>query len=1509
MRRLFRVLVRLTLGILVILWAAYTVAYFKFNDAVLGRFISDKVEAADRGQFELGHARYPYWAGLFSILVNTPAHVVGDDFTLVDPDGDKVVRVPHVEADVHLQELVGSLAKTALFAGKRFYLTLHFSNATIPSGWGVIVPTRSTWNSDKSETNIIAAMGARKPKDTNGGAVIIKVDDAELGDVGFAMASPTPDGKLSWWAKADHLHGKVGLVYNSDHDLQTADGPYFFFRIVDASSPTAALQLGDYHFPLDGLVAAEFGAHGQVRQDLHFAAQAKSLGAGVHASGALVDAYSEHPGVRLDLDVEHGRGPLALLPAPLSTWLSGDPRAHITINGPFTAPVIDGEVHEIDANLEGVPLTHGTAKLHFVDGVLTLKPAAGRVAHGQATADVELEMREPGRWSATLGLRGVDLAQLPHVSPSLAAELAGSLDAHVRLNGNLIHHPERIYITRLGGELDRSRPGGKLPRKLSVTGSGEYTPVLVTMKGVSAAGEGVTVAADGTVDPRDGRLSANVRIDAAAGTPLWARLGAPAGLHLDAVHAVGRVTGPPLRPTLTLHAVANNVSYQRRTLTTLEADLSLNGGTLIVSNLAGSGLGATVTGSAELGLFGNDLAHPRAEPTIRAALVANGLSLTALSGWPLLQGDAHVDVNLEGALSHPHGSATLLLPKLTMQGDAYRDGKLALEFDDAGATIRDLTLHRTRGGSLDGKGTIGWNGDLALRLQPRDFPLTAIPFVSSVPIPLAGTLSGDLSVGGTIEHPVPGGLLSLVAFKVRDALLGKGDLKLDPGGDAIHISGRFFGNVTVDGYITLVPKLALVAHIRFVDLELERFYPEIRQLAEVHGRATGEAAITVDSESGLTFAQLTLEQLTLTLNSSDENGHPQSLVVKNPKDQPVRLSTDGKTLTIKRTRLYSAIGEFLVEGTVGGKKNDVYMRGTIGLELLEYFFRGLFEHTHGPANVELRIAGDLSKPEINGYVQIGGGRGAAELIPRGLDGHLKLKIPSGRIDITPQYVRLSQVVVSTDKDKLAKASGEVTLNDWTPGAIKGEITGEITPALFQWRWLDQLADASGSLKVDVRIGGVWTHPQWRGSAEVHNVVFRARKLGRDLRIDGGTVIFENFDVAIGCPKTGGKPEGCRSLTGLIDEESKIDNVDARVSLGDGWSLKRLDIWASGREIRYAQPSWSVSFSPTIEIFGDGNGLTLKGNINLVEGRYAQNFELLGMVFRPKVTEVATPFWESSPLLETMRLDLRAQSTGSLIVKSNIAELTLSANLAISGTLSEWHADGTINIDEGGILKPPGARYNFDTERGSVRFEETKKFPTDTPTIDLSATAPYIDKYEQQHTLTMRLSGTAMSPRLELGSLDGWSSSTVLLILFGGQSPDEIRRAAQGTSATVLAQQQGSATDAMAKTLSGATVGQFISDPLKRVTGFDTVNVEFGGNSFDLKLCKRFGRYFKTCGQGELGFAGSSRFGGSIELKLSDRPFEWSGIGRVEYLTRGVETLQDSLTSGRGELRLRFPLGY
>lgn len=1502
-------LIKAALWGVVALWLAYSGVYLELNDETLGAFITRKVGAVDRGQFLLRRAHYPYWGGLASILLDTPAHAVGDGFRLLDPDGNPVIDVPVVYADVRLQEVVASLAKTALTAGRHFYLTLHFPRAYVPSGWAVIAPTRSTWGSARPEVNIVAAMSPRKKSEPSG-AFVIRVDDVELGAMGFAMGFSGLDGKPSWWAKLDGLHAKGGLEYDSDRAYATRDGPYFFFRLYDIRSPVAALRLGEYPFPLERLSAAEFGVHGAVRQDLHFSASARTLGASVHADGALVDAYSEHPGVQLRLDVVNGRGPLALLPAPLSTWLSGNPRARITIDGPFSHPVIDGDVDDIDANLEGVRLWDGRAKLHFDDGRLALHPATGKVARGHATADADFDLRAEGggAWSATVALDGVDPAQIPRLPRAAAVELAGRLDAKVHLAGNLADRREHIQLSHLSAELMRNKSGGHLPRTIKLAGNGEFAPAVITLRGLTVSGEGVTVGADGTIAPTSGRIDAALRIDAAGAASMLARWGAPAGLRVDTIHAAGRIAGPLLRPSLSLHAVAGNVSYARRTLDHLEADLSLRAGTLVLSELHGTGLGATVAGSAELGLFDDTLTRPRAVPTLRAQLTAHGLSVAAVSGWLGVVGAADVDVDLEGALAHPHGRASLTLPRLAIEGDLYSGGALTLAFSDDGATVQQLSLHRARGGSVQGSGRIGWSGELDLRVVPRDFPLGAIPWVKSVPVPLAGTLSGDMHVGGTLEHPVPGGILSLIAFKVREVLLGKGDLKLDPGADAIHLSGKFFDNlVTVDGWLTLLPKVSVSATITVHNLALEKLVPELESVAEIHGLATGSVSFTIDSEAGFTFAKLDLQQLTLTLSSIDESGRPQRLIVKN--QDAVQATFDGATLNIKQANLYSRIGEFTMHGTVG-KLTNVYMKGQIGLELLEYFFRGLFEHTHGPATVELTISGDLARPDVTGYIKVGGGKGgAAELVPRGLDGKLTLVVPSGRVDVTPQSIRLTEVVLSTENGKSARASGQVALDHWHPGAIEASVKGEISPRLFQWGLPEQVGDASGTIALDVAVGGVWSHPTWQGKATVKDLLFRARKIGRDLRFDGGTIALENFDVAIGCPRSGAARLGCVSLHGSINDEQHLDRIDGRVSFGDGLSLRDLDVWLDGTDIAYGQPGWEIKISPQVELAGNANQLTLRGNVDVVEGRYSQSFDLAGMIFTPKRTsEVSEPFWQGVPLLETMRLRLHAQSRGDLFVKNNIADLSVSAVLDVSGTLSEPRLDGQMVLEEGGRISPPVFRYAFTTDQGQVRFEAEKKIPDETPTIDLSASTVYTDNYEQQHTLQMKLTGTALSPRLDLYSLDGWNRNQVLQVLLLGQTPDDIRRITQGAAA-VPSSAGGTASDTIAKTVTGATLGQLVSDPLKRQFGLDVINVQFGGSSFQLDACKRLGRAFKACGQGEIGFTGSSRFGGSIELRVTDRPAEVGGVGRIEYLTHGVDTLQDSLTSGRGELRLRIPLGY
>jgi hypothetical protein len=158
-RRLVRKLVLVgawALGLLVI---AYSAVYAKLNDYTLGAFISGKVNKVERGNFQLKYVHYPYWGGLLSILFNTPVHAEGRDFELHDPDGNLVLKVPGVEAEAHLQELVISLAKFALTF--KFHLNLHISHAHATEAMAVVAPLSSQCAAAKQEMNILASMSPK----------------------------------------------------------------------------------------------------------------------------------------------------------------------------------------------------------------------------------------------------------------------------------------------------------------------------------------------------------------------------------------------------------------------------------------------------------------------------------------------------------------------------------------------------------------------------------------------------------------------------------------------------------------------------------------------------------------------------------------------------------------------------------------------------------------------------------------------------------------------------------------------------------------------------------------------------------------------------------------------------------------------------------------------------------------------------------------------------------------------------------------------------------------------------------------------------------------------------------------------------------------------------------------------------------------------------------------------------------------------------------------------------
>jgi hypothetical protein len=1503
-RRLLKILLAIWLWATGAVVVAYSVTYLEFNDEVLGRFISDRVTSVDRGTFTIRSAHFDYLTGLASLLLGTQARAVGEDYELRDPDGNLVLEVPYAETEVNLNELAGSLVRFALT--RNFTLDLHFGKAHIPKVVAVIAPTRSSWDEPVREVNLVAAMSSRvktppRPKGApvGGGELRITVEDAQIDDAHFAIGFPDAQGKLAWSTRFTEAAAHASLIYSSRDELTSLKGPYFFFKIRPLKVSQADLRIGDYRFPLEDVDVAEFGPNGDKREDLLFHARAHSLGATASIDGALTDSYSDNPGVKMSLDFQHGAGLLGLLPKPLDTWLGGDPRGQVRFDGPFKRVLVTGDAAGAQANAGGLIVSDLTSSLFYDPDQNQLKLGpAGKSAGGALSAKVEVGLERLAWWRASLSVKGVDPSRIPVLPPELRKPLAGRLDATLRLGVSLAAKDvDTIYVQAIDGELERAPKAGwpGLPRRIRLTGALDWAPTRVQLKDLQASGSGLTVAASGNVDPRDGRLATSVRVESARGASWLADLGAR-DVKLGEARASGNLSGTVTRPELGAHVAASKLSVQGRPVEHVDADVALRSGVLKLYNVRGHGLGGTFDGDAELGLLSPGRLALRERPTLRAHLHGSGVQLATAVGWDGVDGLADLSLSLDGPLQDPVGQLEVKTPRVTLKGDAYQDGRLHLQLGNGGATIDDLHLQRKSGGSLSGSGRVGWDGELDLHLKPRSFPLSALPGLRELPVALAGLLSGDVAVSGDKDHPLLGGLIALAAFKVRDTLLGDGKLQMIPGTDAIAIKGSLFGKISVDGYLTLFPKFTVVGTFKFVDVELERIFPEIRRLAEVRGRTTGEARITFDGQEGLTYAGLTLDQLTLTLSGTEEDGRPRHLVVHNR--DPVKLSYASNVLRIDRAHLTSSLGAFQVQGQVAAKNNDVHLQGQIGLEFLEYFFRGAFDHTHGDAFVDLTVKGDVERPELQGVLDLK----HAVLVPHGLE-H-KLNVPQGRVDFTASQVTLRDLTLLMD-DARATASGSIELDRWVPGAIHGEVHGELSLRLLQWMLQDHLADASGRVAVDVKLGGTWQEPRWAGSAEIKRATGKLRRWEHELSIASGTLTFANSDIVLGCPPEQ-RDAGCRTVRGSIDEHPL--NLDGTVTIGGPRHWRALDVRLDGSELRQEMPEYVITFSPHVRLVGSPDKLSARGSIDINDGRYIQNFDFMqNLVLRPRTVERVDPFWVGTPVLETMGLDLDVQSTGPLYIRSNVAELSMTTALHVTGTLSEPRLAGNLQIDEGGRYSIPGFRINFDSQPGTVHFDPEKKIPDGTPTLAVGGEGYFIDDNENSHTIRIRISGTLLSPQVKFESpTDGWDPATILVVLVTGRTPDQVRRAFQGDVNTGRATSGPSASEGVIKTATGWGVGQVLANPLQSLFALDSTIIELGTGSFDVKACKRLGRYVKTCGYGEVGFSAASKVDANLDLRLHDS----FGIrGQVEYLNHGIDTSQDSITRGKLELRLQIPLGY
>ena len=178
------------------------------------------------------------------------------------------------------------------------------------------------------------------------------------------------------------------------------------------------------------------------------------------------------------------------------------------------------------------------------------------------------------------------------------------------------------------------------------------------------------------------------------------------------------------------------------------------------------------------------------------------------------------------------------------------------------------------------------------------------------------------------------------------------------------------------------------------------------------------------------------------------------------------------------------------------------------------------------------------------------------------------------------------------------------------------------------------------------LNGVMSQPIWQGTARVAGGLnLQVRRFDHELSFSSGTVQFVDHDLTLGCPKIGARP-GCEKIVGLLDGASsrrarRRGEVSAAI-----WLPHHVDIhFERQREIHHNTPQHTtLTLSPRVRLLSlDGQHFELSGQVQLVEGRYTQKFEVKDFVFKPRSVETEEPWWQGDPRLETMRLSLHARS--------------------------------------------------------------------------------------------------------------------------------------------------------------------------------------------------------------------------------------------------------------------------
>lgn len=389
----------------------------------------------------------------------------------------------------------------------------------------------------------------------------------------------------------------------------------------------------------------------------------------------------------------------------------------------------------------------------------------------------------------------------------------------------------------------------------------------------------------------------------------------------------------------------------------------------------------------------------------------------------------------------------------------------------------------------------------------------------------------------------------------------------------------------------------------------------------------------------------------------------------------------------------------------------------------------------GSAVIHLELGGsisDLNALRVDGTV--------AEMSLRMTD-HELVPLEPIRFSLADGEVRIQSLRLQTNGSQFSLFGGVGLSGE---RRIDLRVEGLVEAALLQLFIPETRVE--GHVNVAASIGGTIDSPRINGTAEIQGAEIRAPGFPQVISDITGTFVFTGDRLEID------------SLTATVGGGRVV--AGGFVAL-EGLTPTRFRVGVQGTDVslRYFE-GITLDGDFDLVLAGDAAQSLLQGQVIVDRALYYRDFDLtttfLNLFLEPRVVSPEV----SASWQDQVSMDVDVIARDAIAVRNNIADVTASAELEVSGTLANPIILGVVIVDEGGTIEFQDVEY--EVVRGTINFQNPFRLD---PFFDITAEGRH-----GEYNLTVNLTGTLdrITPTI---TSDPPTSDLTLLSLISPQLSD------------------------------------------------------------------------------------------------------------------------------------------